>query len=757
MVGSLALATPAAADPAADASTKADIKPLALDQIPADGSNPSAKKTIWLDFAGGTVTNTNWNELSGKSELKYEPADKLSAAQKLEAYQRIVQAYASFDVNVTTKKPSKDKLVRSSMDDAEYGGIAHITDSNSASDGFQKIFVPGVAAGKGVVSGFGDPYEFDTWITTDVFGEAGAKGPVKLGKGTVRKSIEARDPRTYLGRISGDIAVHEIGHTLGLEHQGWDDGETKQEYYSPGADWSADNASVWGPTMGSPIAAMHRWAGDYPNNSEKQDDLALLTKKLSEKDATKKRLYDEDGKVYWGAYCTNDQTGEVVKGDKESGDCYDDQPLKWQNDLRGRVEYRDNQESNSDTRARALTIQDGKAEAWGEFVKNLGDGVGNWYRFDAAAGPISVVATPQLPFSSLDLKVTLYDSELKAIGSADPAAQPIVDDGGHVVLLEGTGQDAKVDHVGAGTQTYYVKVEQASLGNMNSNTEKKAGAAPKYGNLGVYQLAVQGTAAEELAPPAVDPTYGETVAGTGVPGATVEVQNADGKVIGTAEVGQDGKYSLTLDPAAKEGDELLVSQAKDGQRSRPVSVTVITEEKPEVKVKVDPSKITEGDDGGVTVVGTGFAAGQKVSGVVNSEPVELGTKIADDDGKVEFVFDGSKLEVGKHKVTLTADDDKDYTGSANLTVVKADDEPSPEPSDDETPSPEPSDDETPSPEPSDDETTPPPSDGDDNGNDDGGLPSTGASTALTLFGIGGIVLVGSGVTIAAAARRRNKA
>jgi hypothetical protein len=138
--------------------------------------------------------------------------------------------------------------------------------------------------------------------------------------------------------------------------------------------------------MGSPIASMHRWAGDYPNNGEKQDDLALLTKKLSEKDATKERLYDEDGKVYWGAYCTNDQTGEVVKGDKESGDCYDDQPLKWQNDLRGRVEYRDNQESNSDTRARALTIQDGKAEAWGEFVKNLGDGVGNWYRFDAAAG-----------------------------------------------------------------------------------------------------------------------------------------------------------------------------------------------------------------------------------------------------------------------------------------------------------------------------------------------------------------------------------
>ncbi|NYE75110.1 Ig-like domain-containing protein [Microlunatus parietis] len=756
MVGSLALATPAAADPAADASTQADIKPLVLDQIPADGSNPSAKKTIWLNFGGGTVTNTNWNDLSGYEELKFEPADKLSDAQKLEAYQRMVQAYAPFDVNVTTKKPAKAKLERSSMDDEEYGGIAHITDSNSSSAGFEKIFVPGVAAGKGVVSGFGDPYEYDTWTTTDVFGDAGNGKLKQRGKGTIRKAVEARDVRTYLGRLTGDIAVHEVGHTLGLDHQGWDDGETKEEYYSPGADWTEASASVWGPTMGSPIASMHRWSGAYPNNSKDQDDLAVMTKKLSEKDATKKRLYDKDGKVYWGAYCTNSQTGEVVKGDSETDECYDDEPLKWQNDLRGRVTYRDNQESNTDSRARALTIQDGKADAWGEFVKNLGDGVGNWYRFDAAAGPISVAVTPQQPFTALDLKVTLYDSELKQLATDDPEVKPIVDDGGHVVVLEATGQDAKVDHLGTGAQTYFVKVEQASLGSLNSNTVKKAGASPKYGNLGVYQLAVQGTAAAELAPPAVDPTYGETVAGTGVAGATVEVQDADGKVIGTAEVGADGKYSVTLDPAAKEGDELLVSQAKDGQRSRPASVTVITEEKPEVKVKVDPSKITEGDDGGVTVVGTGFAAGQKVSGVVNSEPVELGTKIADDDGKVEFVFDGSKLEVGKHKVTLTADDDKDYTGSATLTVVKADDEPSPKPSDDETPSPEPSDDETPSPAPSDDETTPPPSD-DNGGDDDGGLPSTGASTALTLFGIGGIVLVGSGVTIAAAARRRNKA
>ncbi|QTV80519.1 hypothetical protein [Microbacterium sp. NIBRBAC000506063] len=42
--------------------------------------------------------------------------------------------------------------------------------------------------------------------------------------------------------------------------------------------------------------------------------------------------------------------------------------------------------------------------------------------------------------------------------------------------------------------------------------------------------------------------------------------------------------------------------------------------------------------GSLTVTGTGFAAGENVSGVMNSEPLALGTRSADADGAVTFTW-----------------------------------------------------------------------------------------------------------------------
>lgn len=733
LIGSLALATPAAAE---DASVKTSVRPLVLDEIPAEGSNPSASKTFWLNFDGGTVTDSKWNDQTGEDELNFEPASAFTDAHKLEAYQVVVQAFAPFDVNVTVNKPAADKLERSSMDDDEYGSIAHITDSNKDSPGFEKIFTD-EHAGKAFQGSFGDPVYYDAWATTDTFGGE-----------EVAPEVEG-----WIGRLVGETAAHELGHTVGLGHHGWQEGDTEYEYYTPGQSWVEETASVWGPRMGSPIAGMHRWSNGYPNDPDgDDDDLALMTEDLSEDDAKASVLYDGD-ELYWGPYCTNNQTGEAVKQAVDSDECLEDQPLKWETNYRGRLDYRSNKEAHSDSRARVLTIENGTASGYGEFVKNLKKGTGNWYVFDAAAGPINLSVMPQQPFTMLDLKVTLYDSNLQEIASADPGLENVYD-GQLVVPQELKGQGASIDHNGAAPATYFVKVEQTSFGDIADNTKDKTVAAPRYGDLGVYQISVEGQATDELAMPTAGKTYGETVSGTGVAGAEIAVANSDGKVIGTATVGTDGTYEVKLDPAAKVGDELLVTQAKDGLKSRPLLVTVIEEEKPEISVKIDRKKITEGDDEPLTVTGSGFQSGQKVTGVVRSEPVELGTQVADEDGKVEFIFDGSKLEVGKHKVTLTAEDDEDYTGSATFTVAKApEEEPPPDDDDDDKPSPSPS---------PDDEETPPSDDDNGSSDDDGmppeddgdGLPQTGASNMLTLFGVGGIALVGAGATIAIAARRK---
>ncbi|CAN7196006.1 hypothetical protein LJR186_000541 [Microbacterium foliorum] len=55
-----------------------------------------------------------------------------------------------------------------------------------------------------------------------------------------------------------------------------------------------------------------------------------------------------------------------------------------------------------------------------------------------------------------------------------------------------------------------------------------------------------------------------------------------------------------------------------------------------------------------TAVGTGFKPGESVTGVMTSEPIALGTKVADAQGTVTFTWTiPSGTDLGTHAVTLT--------------------------------------------------------------------------------------------------------
>ncbi len=102
------------------------------------------------------------------------------------------------------------------------------------------------------------------------------------------------------------------------------------------------------------------------------------------------------------------------------------------------------------------------------------------------------------------------------------------------------------------------------------------------------------------APAAIISADGTVVSGTGEPGAQVRVTGPGNVALGTAEVGANGSYVVTLTPAQANGQPLVVVQADDaGNVSLPAAVTA-----PDITPPAAPAALAVTADGGV-VTGTG--------------------------------------------------------------------------------------------------------------------------------------------------------
>src|SRR5262249_47355270 len=77
------------------------------------------------------------------------------------------------------------------------------------------------------------------------------------------------------GKSCADACAHEVGHTLGLSHEGQQSGSAFLEYY-PG---HGEGETSWAPIMGLPYYAnVTQWSrGDYVNPDNLQDQLAIVT------------------------------------------------------------------------------------------------------------------------------------------------------------------------------------------------------------------------------------------------------------------------------------------------------------------------------------------------------------------------------------------------------------------------------------------------------------------------------------------------
>jgi len=206
-------------------------------------SNPGATKRIFLDFDGHTTTGTAW--LRGATivtpafDIDNNPSSfsATELARIREAWERAAEDFLPFNVDVTTEDPGIEALRKVGSSDTEWG-IRVVIGQNTAP-------APG-AGGVAYLNSF-------SWNTdTPCFVFSGSLG---------------NDPKNIAECIS-----HEVGHTLGLDH----DGYPLDEYYSG----HGTGATGWAPIMGvGYYKNLSQWSkGEYTGSTTPEDDLDIITK-----------------------------------------------------------------------------------------------------------------------------------------------------------------------------------------------------------------------------------------------------------------------------------------------------------------------------------------------------------------------------------------------------------------------------------------------------------------------------------------------
>ena len=180
------------------------------------------------------------------------------------------------------------------------------------------------------------------------------------------------------------------------------------------------------------------------------------------------------------------------------------------------------------------------------------------------------------------------------------------------------------------------------------------------------------TAADTTPPAAVAhlavSTDGATLTGTGEAGATVTVRAPDGTALGTALVGSDGRFSVTLAPAATVGENLEVVQVDAANNTSPVqNVTAPGNTAPDV-----PGSLVLSADG---LVVTGIATPGSTVSVVGPNGVLLGSAPVNNDGTFSVTLGSAQANGEILQVSATGTD-----GSTSLPAeLQAPDTTAPQP------------------------------------------------------------------------------
>lgn len=220
--------------------------------VPIHHSRPFSSNKLYLNFLGQTIIGTRWNTGYGQAAYYAMPytldgdSDTINAAEQTAMsliWARVAEDYSPFNVDVTTEAPTVFTSIT---------GTACIT---RTTDRFGTAMPDNSGGGVAYVGVFGDS-NYQTYQPALVYYDRLARGQED---------------------IVAEACSHELGHNLGLSHDGTAFGGLA--YYAG----SGTGDTSWAPIMGNAYrkSVTKFNNGDYPDANNQEDDLAIIASRLA--------------------------------------------------------------------------------------------------------------------------------------------------------------------------------------------------------------------------------------------------------------------------------------------------------------------------------------------------------------------------------------------------------------------------------------------------------------------------------------------